>query len=142
MAGISHIVIEVSELKKAEELYRELGFESLDHDRLPGCGHNVSLRAASGQWLVLTENAQPRSLPETGVHQAYRVSAAAAKSSAENWRRAKSRSTTTKKTGPPRKTTIFIFTITTAIASSWSHPMPARAARFWALIMPLWSVTT
>ena len=76
MAGISHIVIEVSELKKAEELYRELGFESLGHDRLPGCGHNVSLRAASGQWLVLTENAQPRSLPETGVHQAYRVTAA------------------------------------------------------------------
>ena len=75
MEGLSHIVIEVSDLKKAEEFYRELGFEALGHDRLADCGHNVSLRAASGQWLVLTESLQPKSLPETGVHQAYRVTA-------------------------------------------------------------------
>src|SRR5919108_1463553 len=75
MEGLSHIVIEVSDLKKAEEFYRELGFETLGHGRLAECGHNVSLRAASGQWLVLTESLQPKSLPETGVHQAYRVTA-------------------------------------------------------------------
>jgi catechol 2,3-dioxygenase-like lactoylglutathione lyase family enzyme len=73
MEGISHIVIEVSDLKKAEEFYRELGFETLGHDRLADCGRNISLQAASGQWLILTESSQPRSLPETGVHQAYRV---------------------------------------------------------------------
>jgi catechol-2,3-dioxygenase len=74
MEGISHIVIEVTDLKTAENFYREvLGFASLGSDHLPECGRSVSLRAASGQWLVLAESSRPRSLPETGVHQAYRV---------------------------------------------------------------------
>jgi catechol 2,3-dioxygenase-like lactoylglutathione lyase family enzyme len=74
MEGISHVVIEVADLKRAEEFYRELlGFKSLGHDRLPGCGRNALLRAVSGQWLILSENSQPRSLPQTGVHQAYIV---------------------------------------------------------------------
>lgn len=74
MEGISHIVIEVSGLKRGEEFYcGVLGFESLGHDLIHGCGPNVLLRAVSGQWLILSENSEPRSLPESGVHQAYRV---------------------------------------------------------------------
>lgn len=74
MEGISHLVIEVSELKQGEEFYRDvLGFESIGRDRLSDCGRSVSLQAASGQWLILAENPQPRSLPETGAHQAYTV---------------------------------------------------------------------
>lgn len=74
MEGISHIVIEVSDLKRGEAFYRDvLGFELLGYDRAPDCGRNVVLRAASGQWLILSERSEPRSLPETGVHQAYRV---------------------------------------------------------------------
>lgn len=74
MEGINHIVIEVSDLKRGDEFYRDvLGFESLGYDRVPDCGHSVLLRATSGQWLILSENPQPRSLPETGTHQAYRV---------------------------------------------------------------------
>jgi catechol 2,3-dioxygenase-like lactoylglutathione lyase family enzyme len=74
MKGISHVVIEVADLKRGEEFYRDLlGFESLGHDLLPGCGRNALLRALSGQWLILSENSQPRSLPKTGVHQAYRL---------------------------------------------------------------------
>ena len=76
MDGISHIVIEVSDLKKAEEFYREvLGFELTSHDLAADCGASVSLRAALGQALILAQSAAPRSLPETGVHQAYRVTA-------------------------------------------------------------------
>ena len=74
MEGISHLVIEVSALKRAEDFYREvLGFESGGDRPSPDCGRSVSLRAASGQWLVLAETPEPRSLPETGVHQAYRI---------------------------------------------------------------------
>src|SRR5688572_13037584 len=76
MEGISHVVIEVSHIERSEEFYRELGFERLGKDLLPECGHHVLLRTASGQWLGLSESPEPRSLPETGVHQAYRVTAA------------------------------------------------------------------
>lgn len=73
MECIGHIVIDVSDLKRGEEFYCDLlGFEPLD-DRLPECGRNALLQAASGQWLILSENSEPRSLSETGVHQAYQV---------------------------------------------------------------------
>jgi catechol 2,3-dioxygenase-like lactoylglutathione lyase family enzyme len=73
MEGISHVVIEVSDLKRAEEFYREiLGFELMDGGAAD-CGASVLLGAASGQSLILSQSAEPRSLPETGVHQAYRV---------------------------------------------------------------------
>ncbi len=76
MEGISHVVIEVSDLKRAEEFYREvLGFELTGYDLPADCGRSVCLRAASGQALILSQSAAPRSLPETGVHQAYRVTA-------------------------------------------------------------------
>ncbi|MGH7794501.1 MAG: VOC family protein [Candidatus Binatia bacterium] len=73
MEGISHIVVEVSDLQRGEEFYRLLGFESAGYDCVPDCGRNAFLQTASGQWLILSENEQPRSLSETGVHQAYRV---------------------------------------------------------------------
>ena len=73
MTDISHVVVEVSDLPRGEEFYRSLGFELAAHDRVPNCGRNAVLRTASGQWLILAQNEQLRSLPETGVHQAYRV---------------------------------------------------------------------
>jgi catechol 2,3-dioxygenase-like lactoylglutathione lyase family enzyme len=72
--GISHIVIEVADLKSAEEFYRDiLGFELTDGCGAADCGASVLLRAGSDQWLILSQSTEPRSLPETGVHQAYRV---------------------------------------------------------------------
>src|SRR5688500_11961841 len=74
MEGISHVVIEVSDLKRAEEFYRDvLGFELMNDCRAADCGVGVSLRAGSDQSLILSQSTEPRSLPETGVHQAYRV---------------------------------------------------------------------
>jgi len=75
MDGISHVVVEVSDLERGEEFYRRLGFELLGSDLLPDCGSSRVFGTASGQWLVLSQNQSPRSLPETGVHQAYRVTA-------------------------------------------------------------------
>lgn len=76
MNGISHIVVEVADLKRAEEFYRLLGFDLAGDDGVPECGRCAPLRTASGQRVILSENSQPRSLPETGVHQAYRISPA------------------------------------------------------------------
>ncbi len=73
MDGISHIVIEVSDLKRAKEFYRLLGFEFAGDDRVPECGRSAYFRTASGQSVILSESPQPRSLAETGVHQAYRI---------------------------------------------------------------------
>jgi catechol 2,3-dioxygenase-like lactoylglutathione lyase family enzyme len=73
MDGISHIVVEVSDLQRAEEFYRGLGFEFAGFDRAPESGRSALFRTASSQWLILSESERPRSLPETGVHQAYRV---------------------------------------------------------------------
>lgn len=75
MDGISHIVVEVADLERAEEFYRLLGFESSGDERVPECGRSVVVRTASGQRVILAEKPEPRSLPETGVHQAYRISA-------------------------------------------------------------------
>lgn len=71
--GISHIVIEVSDLARAKEFYGLLGFDFGGDDRAPNCGRNALFCTASGQGVVLSESAQPRALPETGVHQAYRI---------------------------------------------------------------------
>jgi catechol-2,3-dioxygenase len=72
--GISHLVIEVSDLQRAAEFYHQiLGFEVMNDSRAADCCASVVLRAASGQSLILSQSAEPRSLPETGVHQAYRI---------------------------------------------------------------------
>jgi len=74
MDGISHIVIEVADLARAKEFYRLVGFELTSDNGLPECGRSALFRTASGQAVILSESSQPRSLPETGVHQAYRIS--------------------------------------------------------------------
>lgn len=75
--GISHLAIEVKDLRQSEEFYRALlGFAPLGHDLWPDCGRSLLLQAASGQHLILCESDQPRSLPETGIHQAYRIAPA------------------------------------------------------------------
>jgi catechol 2,3-dioxygenase-like lactoylglutathione lyase family enzyme len=74
MDAISHVAIEVADLTRAKQFYRLLGFEFAGDDRLPECGRNAMFRTASRQAVILCESSQPRSLPETGVHQAYRIS--------------------------------------------------------------------
>jgi catechol 2,3-dioxygenase-like lactoylglutathione lyase family enzyme len=74
MDAISHVAIEVADLTRAKDFYRLLGFEFAGDNRLPECGRNAMFRTASGQGVILCESSQPRSLPETGVHQAYRIS--------------------------------------------------------------------
>lgn len=74
MDGISHLVTEVSDLERAKEFYRLLGFEWVGDDRMPHCGRHALFRTASGQGVVLSETPEPRSMAETGVHQAYRIS--------------------------------------------------------------------
>ena len=71
---INHISIEVSELKRSEELYHHLlGFEPMGRDLWPDSGPNASFRTAKGQSLILSENPRLGPLPETGTHQAYTI---------------------------------------------------------------------
>ena len=77
MEGINHVVIEVSDLKRAEEFPK------------------------------------PASIKPT----VWRLGIA--RLSPETWRRAKSLFTVTKRIGPQKNGTIFIFMILMAIASSW-----------------------
>ncbi len=72
--GISHLVVEVSDLKRGEEFYCSvLGFEPAGHDLWPDCGRSFLMKTAGNDYLILSECPEPRSLPETGVHQAYRI---------------------------------------------------------------------
>ena len=73
MDGISHLVLEVSDLKRSEEFYRLLGFEGFGRNSLPNCGEHAVFRMTSGQLLIISHSEQPRTLPETGTHQAYCV---------------------------------------------------------------------
>ena len=74
IAGINHIVIEVSDLKRSREFYKELlGFADTGQNFWPDCDETALLRTVTGQYLILCRSSQPRSLPETGVHQAYQV---------------------------------------------------------------------
>ena len=75
--GMSHLVVEVSDLKRGEEFYRAvLGFKPAGHDLWPDCGRSLLMQAVRKQYLILSESPEPRSLPETGVHQAYRIAPA------------------------------------------------------------------
>ena len=59
IAGYSHLALEVSDVARATHFYAALlGFE------YPRVGD---------QYLELVQRAEPKTLPETGVHQAYRV---------------------------------------------------------------------
>lgn len=77
VSGISHLVLEVSDLQRGEEFYREiLGFEILGRDRWPDAGRNSLLATAGDQHVILSESAAPATLRESGVHQAYRAARA------------------------------------------------------------------
>lgn len=76
LEGIAHLAVSVSDLAAAVAFYRDLGFSEAGSDVLPHCGAHTALRAASGQMLALVPTANVADLRDTGVHQAYRVSAA------------------------------------------------------------------
>lgn len=77
ITGISHILIEVSDLKRSEEFYGGLlGFKFIGRGLWPDEGETALLQIVTGQCLVLCQRAQGGSLPETGVHHAYRVTPA------------------------------------------------------------------
>ncbi len=70
--AISHISLEVSDLKRSEEFYHHLlGFEPMGRNLWPDSGPSASFRTAQGQSLILSENPHLVRLPETGAHQAY-----------------------------------------------------------------------
>lgn len=74
VSRISHLVLEVSDLRRSEEFYREiLGFKFPGRDRWPDAGRSSLLAIAGDQHVILSESAAPRTSRETGVHQAYRV---------------------------------------------------------------------
>jgi catechol 2,3-dioxygenase-like lactoylglutathione lyase family enzyme len=75
IAGISHLIIEVSDLERSRRFYELLGFGDAALESWPDCNESTTLSTASGQHLVLSLSGDPASLPETGVHQAYRVGA-------------------------------------------------------------------
>ena len=76
LQGIGHLAVPVSDLDAAKEFYRDLGFTEAGSDIIPHCGAHTAFRTAAGQMLALVPTADAPDLRETGVHQAYRVTAA------------------------------------------------------------------
>lgn len=75
--AISHLVVAVSDCARAAAFYRDLlGFTHVGSDILPDCSSHEIVSTASGQRVVLAEVKGRPDLRETGVHQAYRVTAA------------------------------------------------------------------
>jgi catechol 2,3-dioxygenase-like lactoylglutathione lyase family enzyme len=74
--GIGHLAVPVTDLPAAAEFYKDLGFTEFGTDVIPQCGAHSAFRSASGQMLALVPTTAMTDLRETGVHQAYRVSAA------------------------------------------------------------------
>ena len=78
LAGISHLAVLVDDVAAARSFYTDmLGFRSIGSDVLPHCGHHALLTTASGQLLALCAGEKDPGLVLTGLHQAYRVTAAA-----------------------------------------------------------------
>jgi catechol 2,3-dioxygenase-like lactoylglutathione lyase family enzyme len=77
--GISHVTVEVADLNAAEKFYvGSLGFTAVGHDLWPVEGApTLTLKAGSGQYVVLAQST-PRNDPRIAAnHQAYALSAAA-----------------------------------------------------------------
>jgi len=77
VSGLGHIAVAVADLDAARAFYCDvLGFADSGSDVLPDCGRHRVVAAASGQRVALTVDA---ALPpaDTGIHQAYRVTAGA-----------------------------------------------------------------
>ena len=71
--SIAHVVIEVSDLDRARAFYgNRLGLRSPPVDSWPEADE-IALPFLSGQHLVLKKTAEPKTLTDTGVHQAYRA---------------------------------------------------------------------
>lgn len=78
LGGYSHIALVVGDLPAARAFYGDVvGLQTLGTDMLPECGHHLALTTASGQLVALCAGGASPPLPETGNHQAFRVSAAA-----------------------------------------------------------------
>jgi catechol 2,3-dioxygenase-like lactoylglutathione lyase family enzyme len=75
IAGISHLVVEVSDLERSRRFYELLGFVGAGLESWPDCNESTTLKTASKQCLVLCRRTQPNVSTDTGVHQAYRVGA-------------------------------------------------------------------
>jgi catechol 2,3-dioxygenase-like lactoylglutathione lyase family enzyme len=75
--AIAHVTIEVSDLQRALAFYAGLiGGQPSKVAAWPG-KDETALRFPSGQFLVLKSSADPRTLPDSAVHQAYRAAPAA-----------------------------------------------------------------
>ncbi|HEY4136003.1 MAG TPA: VOC family protein [Alphaproteobacteria bacterium] len=73
--GISHIAVKVDDLAAARDFYRGvLGFSLESGLSLPECGQHAVLSTASGQHVALCLDAGFAPLPDTGIHNGYRVS--------------------------------------------------------------------
>ena len=77
LRGISHIVIEVSDIEAAHGFYAPiLGLRDGPDAGWPVAGE-YAYALASGQRLVFAASGSPRACPDSGVHQAYRCASSA-----------------------------------------------------------------
>src|SRR3954454_11129553 len=69
VVGYGELAVEVSDADRAARFYGEV----LGLGRPQASGDTVRISLNSRQTLILAQRPNPRALPETGVHQAYRV---------------------------------------------------------------------
>lgn len=83
IAALAYVTLPVSNIDTARQFYcGMLGFEDGGTDRLPGFDAHAALRLPSGQFVILTGRQGPNT-NDTGVHNAFRVSASARAAIAE-----------------------------------------------------------
>jgi catechol 2,3-dioxygenase-like lactoylglutathione lyase family enzyme len=74
--GISHLAVNVDEVDVALNFYCDvLGFTHEPAVAMPHCGTHAVVKAPSGQRVALCRSESPRASAESGVHNAYRVTA-------------------------------------------------------------------
>src|SRR4051812_42900181 len=77
ISALGFVTVSVSDIEAARQFYcHMLGFEDAGTDRLPGFEAHAVLRLPSGQFVVLTCRQGPDT-SDTGIHNAFRVSASA-----------------------------------------------------------------
>lgn len=74
---ISHLVVETADAARAREFYAAFLGAASEPDPAWPVSDEIALHLPSGQRLVLRPAATPRTLPDAGVHQAYRAGSAA-----------------------------------------------------------------
>jgi catechol 2,3-dioxygenase-like lactoylglutathione lyase family enzyme len=76
--GISHIAVNVDDLAAARDFYRGvLGFSLEADSQIAECGRHAVVATASGQRIALCQTDDFTPLPDTGIHNGYRVTAQA-----------------------------------------------------------------